>query len=449
MRRLLQRAYERFAPEKEGSKPEHLRQARLVVAFSLLGAFFGSVFGGFYVLIGHYWGAAIIGVCCALFGFVPNLLLRGASAARAGNHYCLILLAGFFCLCWVEGGMHGHALAWLVIVPLCALLLTSRRGAIFWTMWSVVATLATTVGEAWGISPPVRYPAGWHVAISTLGYASLVAFLFGLGLVFENGRRRAHDQMERTLTELAAANQRLLRLNEEKSEFLGIAAHDLRSPLTVVMGCSEMLATDRLPPERARGVAQNILSQAERMRRLISDLLDLNAIEEGRMNLSAGAVVLADCVGALVENHRAAAAKKGIALETTLDPEAVAIADEKALQQILDNLISNALKFTKPNGRVTVEAGRGRAKAWIAVSDTGPGMSAQDKEKLFTRFARLSARPTGGESSHGLGLSIVKRLVDSMQGTIECDSEVGRGTTFRIELPLGVSAVSALTVAAS
>lgn len=435
MTKFIQAVFSRYAPESDTTDPEDARRARLVVAFSLLGTLFGSVFGAIYLAISHHWGAAIVAVCCALFSIVPKLLKSGMSSGRAGNHYCLILLAGFFSLCWVEGGIHGHALAWLVIVPLCALLLTRRRAAYWWSAWAFVGALLTAGVEAFGISPPIRYPMSWHAFISTLGYSSLVLFLFALGLVFENGRQSAQAKMRRTLEDLAAANDRLKKLNDEKSEFLGIAAHDLRSPLTVVMGCSEMLALDNLPPEKAHRLAASITREADRMRRLISDLLDLNAIEEGRMNIRLAPTLVSSVIDSLVENHTPRAAQKQIAIERRVDPEARAIVDEKALLQALDNLVSNAIKFTKPGGQVSLDVCADRNGVWIKVADTGPGLTPEDKLKLFGRFTRLSARPTAGESSHGLGLSIVKRLVDTMGGTIECESELGKGTAFILKFP--------------
>jgi signal transduction histidine kinase len=440
MTNRIETVYRYFEP-KTAVTPDNRRRARFIVAFSLMGAIFGSMFGGFYTLIGHYWGGGIIAVCCVLFAMVPYLLRQGVSSGRAGNHYCLILLSGFFCLCWVEGGMNGHALAWLVIVPLCALLLTSRRGAYCWTGLSFLAALVTTGVEAFGISPPFRYPMEWHVAVSVMGYSALVLFLFALGMVFETGRKTAHDQMEATLKELGAANDWLKRLNEEKSEFLGIAAHDLRSPLTVVMGCADMIQYDEMPRERVVKAASSILREAKRMRTLISDLLDLNAIEEGKMNVSINPVVIGEAAEAMCEGHLTGAARKGITLRVEIAPTAVAMADEKALLQVLDNLLSNAVKFTKPGGEVGFASWSDEKFTWIKIRDTGPGLSPEDKAKLFGRFAKLSARPTGGESSHGLGLSIVKKLVDAMQGTIECESELGKGTAFILRFAKGAAPV--------
>ena len=335
--------------------------------------------------------------------------------------------------------MHGHAVAWLVIIPLCGLLLTSRRGAYVWSVVSFLGALFTVGAEAFGIQPPILYPMQWHLIISAMGYASLVLFIFGLGLIFEVGRQTAHDKMAALLTELESANNRLKKLNEEKSEFLSIAAHDLRSPLTVVLGCSELLTVENSGSERGKKIAGSIFREAQRMRRLIGDLLDLNAIEEGRMNISCASMRLGEAVEALLENHAKAAQAKGISFKYQMDRETAFAADDKALLQILDNLVSNAVKFTKPGGQVEFDSGPQRDKIVMRVSDTGPGLSPEDQKKLFGRFARLTARPTGGESSHGLGLSIVKRLMEAMNGTIRVESELGKGTAFILELPRGLA----------
>jgi two-component system, sensor histidine kinase and response regulator len=139
-----------------------------------------------------------------------------------------------------------------------------------------------------------------------------------------------------------------------------------------------------------------------------------------------------------VARHSAMAGAKNIALRLILPAEPVtAMADEVALDQVLNNLITNALKFSSPRSAITLSAGKGPVE-WIhfKVSDEGPGFTAEDQEKMFRRYGRLSARPTDGEPSIGLGLSIVKRLVDSMNGRILLESEEGKGACFTVRLPV-------------
>jgi signal transduction histidine kinase len=137
-----------------------------------------------------------------------------------------------------------------------------------------------------------------------------------------------------------------------------------------------------------------------------------------------------------VENNQAVATKKRILIRTEAAAGHWAKADPAATRQILDNLISNALKFSPPNTTVRVQTRVESCQVWVVVRDQGPGISAADQQKLFQKYSRLSARPTGGESSTGLGLAIVKRLAEAMAGTIQCESGPGAGAAFILRLPV-------------
>lgn len=433
-RELVARLFAHFTPLAFAAEPENLRRARLIIGFALLGVIFGLSFAGFYALIQHFWGAGTIVICCAAFACIPFILRQSGSADRAGNLYCLVLNTGFFCLCWSEGGIHGHALAWLVTVPLLALLLTSQRAACVWGGVALCGAAIVGGAEFTNFAPPILYPLKWHNLVTGLGYVSLVAFMFILGLIFETGRREAQERMLRTLGELAEANQHLTQLNQEKNEFLGIAAHDLKNPLTVVMSYSDLILLEHSANPRLARCASAIKSESARMRDLISNLLDLNAIESGGSRLQVKTEELNPLVQRAVDNQRTVALKKQIGLFFEPADRFFVAIDGNALLQVLDNLISNAIKFSKPGTEVKVLLSQRAGRVLLQVSDQGPGITPADRAKLFKRFSKLSARPTGGESSNGLGLSIVKRLVEAMQGTIECSSEPGQGTTFTVSL---------------
>jgi signal transduction histidine kinase len=435
IRQLSLAAVEYFTPRSFVDREEDKRRAKMLVGFAILGDLFGFSFAAFYLWIGHYWGAGIILTCCTIFATVPFILKASGSADRAGNFYCLVLIAGFFSLCAVEGGMHGHALAWLASLPMCALLLTSRPAAYWWGGLAFLAAVTVVVADLVGHPMPFRYPKELHGTVSAAGYVTLVAFMFILGIIFEVGRVAALRRMQQTMEELAQANRDLKKLDQEKNEFLGIAAHDLKNPLSVVMAYSELMSTEMPDPARSARFATAINAESKRMRDLISNLLDLNAIESGRANLTIGEVEVCEAIRRSVENQRSMAEKKKIAIEFASSDEIFAKADASALLQVLDNLISNAVKFSKAGASVSVSVTSARDRVAISVVDRGPGISAADQQKLFRRFTKLTARPTGGESSNGLGLSIVKRLVDAMQGTIVCESELGKGATFRVSLP--------------
>lgn len=249
-------------------------------------------------------------------------------------------------------------------------------------------------------------------------------------------------------TQLQEQNVRLHDLNQEKNEFLSIAAHDLKNPLNNIMMLTEMLRQPNMIQEEDKRAEafELIISATRRMMTLIKNLLDINKIEQGNLSLTIVDIDIASKAKIMIDSCQTQAEKKNIRIECSTPDEAYIRADAVALSQIIDNLLSNALKFSPHGGfvRVRVEKsdtnGAGNSSAYIfSVQDEGQGLTEEDKTKLFGKFARLSAQPTGGEHSTGLGLSIVKRMVDAMQGRVWCESEAGKGATFFVELPAASS----------
>ncbi len=352
-----------------------------------------------------------------------------------GNFLVFTLTLGFTALCLVEGGLHGHAIAWLVTVPLCALLLVGRKAAVWWVVISFL-TASTVAGiDLAGKRLPVVYDHKWSAVVSAAGYLGLIIFMFILGLIFEAGRARALAKMQDALTELAASHERLLHLNNEKNEFMGIAAHDLKNPLTIIAASAELLRQTN-DPERVDKYTNTIVSAATRMRNLINNLLNANAIEQGKFTSNLERCDLRALVEQSVEHNQTAAGKKEIDFKIGASPGLWAKADRAATLQILDNLISNALKYSPPNTTVYVHTLPEADYTLVTVRDEGPGISEADQKKLFQKFTRLTARPTGGESSTGLGLAIAKRLAEAMSGSVRCHSAPGSGATFTLRLPV-------------
>jgi signal transduction histidine kinase len=270
--------------------------------------------------------------------------------------------------------------------------------------------------------------------------------MFILGRIFEDGRARAFARMQATLRELASSNDRLVHLNQEKNEFMGIAAHDLKNPLSAIIMSADLLQMG-VPPDRIARMAGDIAAAGTRMRDLIKNLLDANAIEEGKFTSNIERCDLGTLASQCVENNRGTAARKQIELRCT-PHEVLARADKNATMQILDNLFSNAIKYSPPGTAVQVDAGSDATLAWVSVKDAGPGISDGDQKKMFQKFTRLTARPTGGESSNGLGLSIVKRLAEAMSGSVRCQSVLGAGATFVLQLPVWREEVAPAKLAA-
>ncbi len=414
--------------------PELGRHARLIGWFGFVGTLFGSLYAAFYLAIGHLWGAGIVAGCSLGFFIAPFVMRARASIWVGGNFLIAVMTLGFTALCCVEGGLKGHAVAWLSSVPLCALLLMGRRWASLWVVISLGAASAIVTADLIGFELPIKYQYAWHPLVNAAGYLGLIAFLFALGLIFELGREHAFGKMTGALHDLAQSNEKLSSLNREKSEFLGIAAHDLRNPLTIIINYADLLR-DEQRAAKVPKFANAIYEAGSRMRTLISNLLDSHAAEEGRFSSQLERCEIAQLVTVSVAQNQPHATSKGTELIVSLTDDLHARVDRSTSVQVLDNLISNAVKYSPPNSRVFISGNEDKGDVVIAVKDQGPGIGPEDRARLFGRFARLTARPTGGESSTGLGLSIVKKLVEAMHGTIECQSQLGQGATFVVRLP--------------
>ena len=257
--------------------------------------------------------------------------------------------------------------------------------------------------------------------------------------VFNTMQDQVESKVEERTRELMTANERLLVLNAEKDTFLGICSHDLKNPLSGIIGLAGLLKADAEDAAQVREYAADILHSSEFMFRLVGDLLDLGAIEQGRLNLHPAPFDLGAIIGRVLESYQRRAADKQIRLEGSAPKSAaIVLADAKAVMQVADNLISNAVKFTPLGGTVAVhveDRALSSGMVRLIVRDTGPGLSAADQAHLFQKYVRLSARATAGEHSTGLGLSIVKKLVEAMGGSVACESTLGHGSTFTVELP--------------
>ncbi|TAE29894.1 MAG: hypothetical protein EAZ92_05640 [Candidatus Kapaibacterium sp.] len=286
-------------------------------------------------------------------------------------------------------------------------------------------------------------PPWWRTYWAYGGYAALIAGgLSAMVMLISHRQKRnfAQLQAEREAILLNEKNQELLQvnatlqmLNMEKSEMLGIVSHDLKNPIGGVRGLAELMQQGYIASEQIPLIATQIVETSDRMFDLVSNLLDMNQLETGQMPFNIITVNMALILGFTVKSFQITAQNKGIHLHLDIEPMLFPIhADERAMMQVLENIISNAIKYSPLGKSIRIRAFNEDAtnSVRIEVQDQGQGLTEEDKRKLFGKFTRLSARPTGGEHSTGLGLSIVKRLVEAMNGQVWCESEYGHGATF-------------------
>lgn len=239
---------------------------------------------------------------------------------------------------------------------------------------------------------------------------------------------------------LLQANTALSETNNQLNQFVGIAAHDLRNPLSAVIGYAKLLlrpGQDVPPTPQQEGFIANIQSSSEFMLRLVDDLLDVSKIEAGELNLERRPTNLSALVEANLVLHRLHAEAKQIDIFLELDSSIPLLSiDPDKLDQVLNNLVSNALKFSQPQTVVRVALKRVDDSVQLSVADAGPGIPAAELNNLFRPFGRTSVKATQGEKSTGLGLVIVKKIVDGHGGRIAVDSKPGNGTTFTVVIPI-------------
>ena len=251
-------------------------------------------------------------------------------------------------------------------------------------------------------------------------------------------RVRTHLELKLARDQILAQNEKLRHLNHEKSELLRIVSHDLRTPLTVLSSGLEFLHHHALPEAEPRVSRRlnNMRIATERMEAIINHFLNRDAIQLGRRMIHAETFVVPQVLSKVIRHHQEWAASKQLQLLIETSGLLEMRSDRAALEQILDNLISNAIKYSPSERKIWIRAEDADDNlVRLEIEDQGPGFTLEDQRHLFARSGRLSAEPTSGEESLGLGLSIVKRMVDLLHGRIECRSDAGQGACFILTLP--------------
>ncbi|MEM6643411.1 MAG: ATP-binding protein [Bacteroidota bacterium] len=263
------------------------------------------------------------------------------------------------------------------------------------------------------------------IVVGTIVFALLISY-------------RIKSKVNKVLMEQRATieerNGELARLNQEKNDIIKVLAHDLRSPLSHIQGCSLILREDQTVSDDAQQLVEVVHDASDRIKSMISKILDVGAIESGKRNLQMEVVEPICIMQDVIEQNAEMAGEKEIEVLLEGSKELKAKADKFYLAQVLENLLSNALKFSKPQSEVVLSVRENGEEVRITVKDSGPGFTEEDKGKVFKKFAKLSATATSGEESVGLGLSIVKKYTDLMGAKISFHSETGVGTEFYIDL---------------
>lgn len=266
-----------------------------------------------------------------------------------------------------------------------------------------------------------------------------VALFLSIIIEMMASRTRVVQSEVRVRTEeLTQANEKLVELNDLKNKFLGIASHDLRNPLASIRGFSKFLLEKgtQVKEDTRQEFLTTIKNVSGSMLELISNLLDISVIESGQLKLNPEKSSIRKLAEEKIHLQQILADKKNITLHAELEAVPEFYFDSNRMGQVVDNLLSNAVKYSPPDKKVFIKLVSHEETVTLSVKDEGPGISTDEQGQLFQHFQKLSARPTGGESSSGLGLAIAQRIVEEHQGSIGVDSQLGQGATFYFTLPM-------------
>jgi signal transduction histidine kinase len=280
-------------------------------------------------------------------------------------------------------------------------------------------------------------------------FSSRLSVAFDNVILYEQlqqANTRLEERVRQRTRELTQANARLSaqwtrlqRANAFKSEILGTVAHDLRNPLAVILGRTEMLTemvgTAALSAESINAQIGHIRSAANRVTEIVNSLIRDAMADAHDITIRPETIDMVALVKDIVEASQPLAGRKDQAIEVAAPATLVAVCDPDRMREAIDNLLSNAIKYSPPGSRIEVGVAGEGGRTVIRVADQGPGLAPEDMARLFERFQRLSARPTGGEPSTGLGLSIVKRIVDLHNGVVSVQETGPTGSTFTIAIP--------------
>ncbi len=428
------RMYERWLPPGIDGDPEMARRARLIVTASLTttGLTAGLSVARF-ASDGYRFGPAWILLVVTAGALLVPPLLRRLGLGAAGPVLPILGLIATASMALVERGLQSEAMFWFVLLPLVAAFLAGAPvvpwfvGACLVTAFTIFALgIAGVPGDVPVMSKPSQ-------VLFFFGCAGATMFSGALGWLFERGRERALD-------EISAREREIRDLLRVKGEFVSVVSHELRTPLTSIRGGLGLLRGMHLAELSAEG--QDLLSlctrNVDRLGVLIDDLLDVQALTSGQFELKPDWVSIATLIRSCVETNSGYAATRGVRLEILEPiPDGFIHGDERRLQQVMANLISNAVKYSSSKDPVTLGALGTDGRVEISVSDRGPGIPEEFQQRMFKAFSQADSKTTRERGGTGLGLYISQAIVERHGGSIRFETSAGAGTTFFVRLPVG------------
>ena len=451
--------------------PGHHADAPLFYRYRLLlnASVFTSLFSLLYLIVSIVIrfepGVYLMIFNVAGFLLLPFLMKTRMPIRTIGNLYVATGTLAVVILIGYSGGIESPVFPWLIAPPVLALLTVGKMDAIVWAAVSLACIITFIVHTIPGNPFPVRYQQDTRLFFVLLSSSGVMLIVVTISMIFERNTSKAlasltrqkkalqesqeqlavrHQEIVEKNNTLAAQKEELLitseqlkELNEKKDYLMEVLAHDLKSPLANIQGLIGLINTDHFQTGSVENdVVKLIVDSSRKSQILIDKILNSENLENIVYNLRLETVDVSAIVSAVVDDLREVAARKNIHVKLFIDTtrRCLATADKIYLVQVYENLLNNAIKFSLPGKQVFVSVACNGALVRTEVRDEGPSIARDEMHMLFKKFKKLSNRPTAGESSSGLGLSIVKHYTELLKGRVWCESERGQGASFIVEL---------------
>ncbi len=409
---------------------EQARAHRFFVASCFITALFAAAYFFMSLYIkGPLFADAMV-VSFIVFSSLPVLLRKGVSLHILDNVYILDISLVVILLIYLGGGIRISNLApWPMVIPSFAILLQGHKRALKWLFISIAIVVFFSYFTFQGISFPVRYDMTKDPFFNMLSLLGLILIVTSIFYTSEKQRLRAQHDLEQQ-------NIKLEIMNSDKDNFLRIVSHDIKSPALIITEFAKYVNDPDLTPEEQKEYIGHISSSGERMLELIRNLLDINVIESGRLNLVKKDFSLSKLVRDYREQVSLLATNNNINLDIHLPEQDISVQSDMArVEQMIDNYVSNAIKYCPDGTVVNIYVRNTQEYVEISVEDNGPGIAADEIATLFLPFRTASSVPRSGMHSSGLGLAIVKKIADVLQVSVGVTSLPGTGSAFYIRFP--------------
>ncbi len=398
-----------------------LRRVYLLNLMLIFGMTFTALLGSVaFFSSGVFLGAADLILFMAFLAIM--ICLRKTKNLETAASMSVIISGFFFFSFLATGGINNTAFVWAYVYPLISFfLLGIKKGA-----WAAFALLFfSTVSFA--LSSQFDFLADYKTDLIIRFIPSYITVAL-VAFVMEKTRKIVQEK-------LISINGQLKKANQVKTDLLNMTVHDLKNPLNTIRSAAEMLGDTELTPDDKKELTGVIKNSSDSMLRIIERFLESSTIEDEKFKLQFEKLNLSEILSEEIISLQTLAAKKKQIISASIEDGIIILGEKTYTIKIFQNLIGNSIKYSPQNTEITVALSKINDSVLVEISDQGAGFSEEDKSKIFSRFQKLSAKPTGGEISSGFGLFIVKKLVDSHNGKIWLESEKGKGATFFIQFP--------------